>query len=198
MKAVEEYTLDEIQEIDNLELRNKLMTFYQEKRLELESDPFSRKVLRSYPNCSISQLISILNTEFLEHTSFYNFPGKQVWFYPTVREYKSEFDTTCAFSGGVIRKGSLYCCYRPLLEVVNSNRTYVLSKALKTEMAYFSDLPTTMMEFDIFTQKIENYQDYQNEHIDYEALNYYFGGTVLLLELRKDRRKVRKKGRKKV
>ena len=155
-------------------------------------------MIRSYPNCSIRELESILSGEFFEHTSFYCFPEKQVYFYPTVREQKCELNTTCAFSGGRIQRGSVYCCYRPLLEVISSNKTYVLSKTLKLETVYFSDLPMTIREFDIFTQKIENYQNYQNERIDYEALNYYFGGTVSLLELRKDRRKVKKKGRRKV
>lgn len=190
MKAVEEYTLDEINEIEDLELRTHLQKIYYEKRLELGDTPFSKRVIQSYPNCSILDLESILRSAYFEHTSFYNFPNKQVYFYPTVREQKCECDTTCAFSGGKIQRGCLYYCYRPLLDVVDSGRTYVLSKTLKLETMYFSDLPTTIQEFDVFTQKVENYWNYQNEHLDYECLNYYFGGTVRLLELKKGRRKV--------
>jgi len=189
LKALKEYTLEEIKKIEDLELRSRLQEFYQEQRLELENTPFSRRILRSYPTCSIVDLESILSSEYWEHTSFYNFPNKQVFFYPSIREQQSEFDITCAFSGGKIKKGSLYCCYRPLLEVVDSGKTYVLRKTLKLETLYFSDLPTTIQEFDVFTQKIENYWNYQNEPLDYEQLNYYFGGSVGLLELRKDRRK---------
>ena len=189
MKAVEEYTLEEINKIEDLEVRNQLQRFYREKRLELGDTPFSKRIVKSYSNCSISDLESILHAAYLEHTSFHHFPDKQIFFYPRTREHQAEFNTTCAFSGGKISKGSFYCCYRPLLDVVDSGRTYVLSKTVKLETAYFSDLPTTMQEFDDFTQKIENYWNYQNERLDYEQLNYYFGGSVELLELRKGRRK---------
>lgn len=190
MKAVETYTLEEINQIEDLEIRKRLQKFYREKRLELGNNPFSRRILQNYPDCSISDLESILQVEYLDHTSFYHFPNKQVFFYPSIREYRSEFNTTCAFSGGKIQKGSFYYCYRPLLDVVDSGRTFVLSKTLKLENMYFSDLPKTVHEFDDFTQKVENYWNYQNERIDYEHLNYYFGGSVKLLELRKGGRKV--------
>jgi len=190
VKKIEEYTLEEINQIEDLELRNRLQRFYQERRLELGDTPFLKKIVKSYPNCSIASLESILEMKYFEHTSFYHFPNKQVYFYPTIKERQCEFGTTCAFSGGRIQRGSIYYCYRPLLDVVDLGRTFVLSKTLKLEASYFYYLPTTIQEFDIFTQKVENYCDYQNEPLDYEQLNYYFGGAVRLLELKKGRRKI--------
>ncbi len=185
MKTIEEYTLEEMNQIEDLVLRENLKKYYREKRLELGSTPFLRRIMKEYPNCSIKTLETILHSEYLESTSFRHFPGKQVFFYPSIREYKSEFNTTCAFSGGKIKKGRIYCSYRPLLDVVDSGKTYVLKKTLKLETAYFSDLPTTMQEFDSFTEKVENYWNYGNDPIDYEQLNYYLGGSVDLLELKK-------------
>lgn len=157
VKKMEEYRLSEISQIEDQEKRILIRQFYDEKVKELVDTPFSRRVLHSYSDCSISELESILYGEYLEKTSFYHFPEKQVYFYPTVREYQSDFNTTCGFSGSIIKKGSLYYCYRPLLDVVDLGKTYVLQKTLKLETAYFSDLPTTISEFDIFTQKVENY-----------------------------------------
>lgn len=192
MKAVEEYTLEEINEIEDVEFRNRLQKFYQEKRLELGSTPFLRRVINGHPNCSIVNLQYLLDSECLECTSFYNFPNQQVYFYPTVRECQSKSDIACAFSGGKIKKGSVYYCYRPLLDVVDSGKRYVLRKTLKLETMYFSDLPTTIQEFDDFAIKVENYWLYPNERLDYECLNYYFGGSVGLLGLGKRKRKSEK------
>ncbi|MDE5587085.1 MAG: hypothetical protein K2I72_01785 [Bacilli bacterium] len=193
MKALEEYTLEEINKIEDLELRRNLQKFYQQKILELGNTPFSRRVIKNFPGFSIMTLQSILQSEYLECTSFYHFPNKQVCFYPSIHEYKSEFNTTCAFSGGPIKKGSFYYCYRPLLEVVDSGKKYVLRKTLKLETMYFSDLPTSIQEFDDFTTKVEHYWLYPNERLDYECLNYYFGGSVGLLELGKRKGKRKKK-----
>ncbi|MCI8588648.1 MAG: hypothetical protein HFG40_03245 [Bacilli bacterium] len=190
VKKMEEYRLSEISQIEDQEERRIIQQFYDEKVKELIDTPFLRRVYHNYSDCSISELESIIYGEFLEKTSFYHFPNEQVYFYPAIREQKSEFNTTCCFSGSIIKRDSFYYCYRPLLDVITRGKVYVLKKTLKLETAYFSDLPTTISEFDIFTQKVENYWNYSNEAIDYEQLNYYLGGSVELLELKKKGRKL--------
>lgn len=122
---------------------------------------------------------------YLDSSSFYHFPGQLVNFYPSIRELKSERDYTCFFSGAKIKEGSFYYYYRPLLEVINNGKTYVLQKTIKIETSYLSYLPQNMNDFDIFTQKVEHYYNYPNEELDYEQINYYCGGSINLLELKK-------------
>lgn len=191
MKAVEEYSLQEINQIEDLKLREEYRKIYESMRLRLLDTPFNRRIGNYYPDVSIQVLEKILLKEMIEHTSFYNFPNQLVYFYPAIKEQKAGNNPTCAFSGSKIKNGSLYCCYRPLLDVVNSECRYVLNKTIKVETVYFSDLPKTIQEFDCFSEKIENYWHYPNEPLDYEQINYYLGGSVGLLKLNR-KRKIKK------
>ena len=82
--------------------------FTNEKLEELNSTPFTRKILAKYKDLSIRNLEHILESIYLESTSFYHFPGQLVNFYPSIRELKSKNDHTCSMSGGKIKKGSFY------------------------------------------------------------------------------------------
>jgi len=188
LKAVEEYSLKEINKIEDEKLREQYKKMYEYAIQSLISTPFDRRIRNYYPDVSIREFERILERETIEHTSFYNLPNQLVCFYPTLKEQSALSNQTCAFSGSKIKNGSLYYCYRPLLDVVNSNCQYVLKKTIKVETAYFSDLPRTIQEFDIFAQKVENYWNYPNDIVDYEQINYYLGGAVELLKLNKKRK----------
>jgi len=185
MSQMENYWLSKINEIKEEEVKQQYQSLYE----NLKNSRYFRNITPDFEKISISSLLDKLEKEIENMTSFYTFPNQRVSFYPTFRERKSTKHITCAFSNSVIKKGSLYCNYRPLLDVIDSKRTFVLDKSLKVEIGYLSELPTTIHEFDDFSEKVENYWNYPNEPLDYEAINYYLGGTVRLLELRKEKRK---------
>ena len=77
---------------------------------------------------------------------------------------------TCDFSEAKISKGSLYINYRPMLKNINNGDTYVLNKTIKTETAYYDDLPKNITELEEFNDRIINYEYYEDGYIHYDHL----------------------------
>lgn len=54
------------------------------------------------------------------------FPNDVVYFYNGSREMKASSQITCDISGSIIRKGTLYCYYNPLIQNKRTGIRYKL------------------------------------------------------------------------
>lgn len=125
----------------------------------------------------------ILEQYYLENLSKYFFPGSLTAFYPKIDEHHTTRDIICDMSESIIKKGSLYVCYRPLIENLETNEVFVLKRTIKCESSYLSLLPNNIFEFEELNERIKNYAYYtQNE--DYSRLHYQQGGELVLQKLR--------------
>ena len=76
------------------------------------------------------------------------FPNDVVYFYNESREMKASSPITCDISGSIIRKGTLYCYYNPLIQNKRTGTRYKLTRPIKIETSYEEYLPRDMFSFE--------------------------------------------------
>ena len=76
------------------------------------------------------------------------FPNDVVYFYNESREMKASSPITCDISGSIIRKGTLYCYYNPLIQNKRTGIRYKLTRPIKIETSYEEYLPRDMFSFE--------------------------------------------------
>lgn len=154
-----------LKELETLKDAKRLVEQY---NLSIESlkcaNRFNREIVLKQYGLPISKI---------EENCFYNLEkhcdddGNIMAFYPVIREVRSSINRICHFSGAIIRKGSIYIYYRPLLENVITHSTYVLQKPICTEVAYEQDLPKNYMEFCYMDKQLQNGLDYYDFSVNY-------------------------------
>ncbi len=61
---------------------------------------------------------------------------------------KASNPITCDISGSIIRKGTLYCYYNPLIQNKRTGIRYKLTRPIKIETSYEEYLPGDMFSFE--------------------------------------------------
>ena len=168
IKTFETMTLREIIHLKN----NYLVQRYKEEISKLMIDKFSKEVVQTLYGDPLIDIIEAVEEKANENRSESLFPGQNIIVYPGIKEVRAmkEEGYTCDFSEAKISKGSLYINYRPMLKNINNGDTYVLNKTIKTETAYYDDLPKNIIELEEFNDRIINYEYYEDEYIHYDHL----------------------------
>ena len=176
-------------------------SFLSEEHTELKDFPLSKDFLSKYkggvlrlvrrillekPNLSNNELEEIIDYELLKCTSQYFFPGNICFFYPKFFEKRARKKYVCDISGSIIQQGSFYLSYRPSIDNITLNRTFVLKRTIIAESSYFDFFPSTFDTFEELARFLAH--SYELFEMDYD----YYGiskriGDLSLLELRKRR-----------
>jgi len=104
-------------------------------------------------------------TFIINNTSHLFFNKHLTILYPRNRIYKANNSVTCCFSGEIINKNSEYIYYRPLLDDLNSGKTYIVTPTIKISPHYEEYLPTTIRELEEFQRNLID--SYSNDEINY-------------------------------
>lgn len=172
-------SLNQINEINDLSLKKEFLILYNEEIKKLEQDPTGNLFID--PDKSIEEIYFDIEQYTESLRSEYLFNNDIVKFYPSIKEVVANRDTTCHFSGGIIRKGSLYCNYRPFLQNMDTGQKYVLKKTIKVETGYRHFLPTTLKKFEEFIYNLDNaYSLNKDSELDYYSINCNLGEWSLL------------------
>lgn len=131
---------------------------------------------------SIEEIERLIELEYINWTSNCFFPNHVVAFYPNIKEYVAFRDILCHVCGGVIKAGSRYYAYRPMIRDVDTKRVYVLKKTMKVEIGYLELLPLSICEFEDMDMRIRNAYIDNDEKFSGILANY---GELELLELRR-------------
>ncbi len=186
MKAFEQKTLSEIYESGNKEEE----ALYFSYLASLETSKIAKNIIERYEGEPIDVIYNKILQAEEDITSQVIFPGQMVIFYPNIKERKAKDYITCDFSAGIIYPGSIYISYRPLLDNLTTKETYVLKRTIKVETGHYTDLPTTIQEFEGLELKMQMSYDrdvYDNSGIEYSHLNQRTGGQFLLQKLKRRR-----------
>lgn len=133
------------------------------------------------------KLYKYIEKLILEHTSNFLFPNHYIAFYPQVEEHKASKDTICNLSGSVIKKGEKYYCYHPLIENLDNNKIYTISKKVKASLGYQDKFPMTLSHYEEWYYKLKNAYYNQTDEIDFYLLSIECGDTAFeVMELKKN------------
>lgn len=151
----------------------------------MEITRLTREVLEELESKSQYEQYELLQQYYLKNTSNYYFPNDLIAFYPHIIERRASRDIVCDISEVIISKGNYYINYRPLLENLNTKKTYVLKRTICCSLCYGNMLPTNILELEDLNSRIRN-PNTDNDKINLEGLRYY--GEMKLLKLNKNRR----------
>lgn len=182
-----DYSLKDINNITEPSIREYFINEYKSQISELANNSFSKRIINNYisDGLSINDLSEIIETETLANTSLSLFPNKIVLFYPHFKFPKASTYLACDICGSLIKPGTSYCSYRPLLEVISKREVYVLKKTIKCEMGYYNDLPKNLMEFEMWHNALQNQFTSVLDNIDSYQLSTQIGEGFTLQKLRK-------------
>lgn len=178
MKDLEEYTLKEIVDLNNSYLYNE----YVDAINSLATNRISRRVIKSMFGESINRVFQEIVTEEEQHRSHSLFSDDLILLYPNIHEQKAQRKVICSFSGGIIYPGSFYLTYRPFLENITKNKSYILKKTIKVEVGYYDLLPKNIQELEWLQHNIQ-LETSSSDGINYSHLNQVLGGTIPLTKL---------------
>lgn len=151
----------------------------------MEITRLTREVLEELESKSQYEQYELLQQYYLKNTSNYYFPNDLIAFYPRIIERRASRDIVCNISEVIISKGSYYINYRPLLENLNTKKTYVLKRTICCSLCYDNMLPTNIFELEELNDRIRN-PNTDSDEISMETLRNY--GEIKLLQLNKSRR----------
>ena len=106
------------------------------------------------------------------------FPNDVVYFYNEFREMKANNPIICDISGSIIKRGTLYCYYNPLIK---NKRTgmYKLKRPIKIETSYEEYLPRDMFSFEELDEILSRDNlEYIYRGIDVSHLALVMGGRL--------------------
>lgn len=179
MREIEEYTLEDIKLLQN----RKLYDAYNQEIANLQTNRIASNVVNKMYGEPLNKIIRIVEEEEDYNRSMSLFPGDLVLLHLGLKEMHTRTFITCDFSGSLIRPKDLYINYRPLVENLTTNNTYVLKKTIKVEPGYISELPKDIHEL----EQLEMYMNLEkeNKNIDYSHLNRQMGGELKLQKLKR-------------
>jgi len=111
------------------------------------------------------------------------FPNQKMLVYAPLREVVAKKEYTCSFSASIIRVGTIYVPYRPMVKNIDTKETYVLKDTLRVDPYYYTDLPTSIGELDQLSIKILT-QPEDGMGIDYSHLCNEVGGSFSFVKLK--------------
>lgn len=179
MKTIEEMSQEEIKRLND----KKLIEWYEQEIANLKRNKLAKDIIEKEYGSSILQLMDQIEEEERQLISELFFSGEMMEMYPNIKEQRAKKPITCDFSGGIIKPGSFYASFRPLLKNINNGRTYVLKRTIKVESGYESDLPTTIQELENFFLRAENEPE-DGRGIDYSHFMTTMGGCLSFQELK--------------
>ena len=181
MKQFDEMTLEEIKETCDVELLKQYYVYIE----SIKTNAFYKSILDELEGKSLKEIYYAILEAEQNYKSEVFFPGDITMLYPRIKEQKARKYTTCDFSSGIIRPGSLYVSYRPLIYNLTTGETFVLSRTIKVEVGYSDDLPKTILELESLYNKIsvDNYDDQRGIH--YSHLSQCLGGQIILQKLKR-------------
>lgn len=180
MKELEEYNLEEIILLNDKELYE---TYLKEVEL-LRKTPLGKEITEKMYGYSLIDIYKKIQQEEEKIRSYLFFPNQLIKFYPSKKENHAKNSLTCDFSGSIIKKGSLYISYRPLLINISTSEKYVLKRTIKVESGYCYDLPENIQELENLYENMKA-EENANDGIDYSHFNQRMGGQILLQKLQR-------------
>ena len=165
-KDIEEFSLNEIKEIQDQEIREYLLKEFERIKNEMFFHRLPRRASEKYFDNSKSLIENYyrISSVCQEHVRLFLFPGHDMILYPKVT-YRHATKTIWLHLGDYkIEKGDPYCVYRPLIEDLTTNKKYVLKKSL------FASLDCV----DLFPQDFRTFEEW-----DYKLQNAYFNPSEL-------------------
>ena len=179
IKSFENMTLSEINLLHNKQLTKQ----YNTELAKFGIDKLAKEIIQTLYGSPIIEIYEAIEESKKEFQSQSLFPGKSIVVYPCIKEVKAKEEYICDFSGARITPGSLYVSYRPMLKNIENGDAYVLKRTMKLETSYSYLLPTNISELEEFNDKINNYQYYDNEDIQYDHLYIQTGGGLVFKKL---------------
>lgn len=186
------YTLDDIYNLENDEIKRELLQIRTSLIDNLECDRISRKIIKENKELSVNDIETLLENAYINSTSQLYFPNDLCYFYPKIMEKRSKTIRFCDVSGAIINKNSPYYVYRPMIDNITRGKTYVLKCSIQTEIGYYDFFPQTLYEFEDLSMKLENPYELEDDDYNYYDLSKKLGSCLSLLELKKKKVKVRK------
>ena len=179
IKQFENMTLKEINLLHNKQLTKQ----YNFELLKFGIDKHAKEIIQTLYGAPITEIAEAIEESILEYKSESLFPGSLIKVFPGITEAKAKKEYTCDFSGARINIGNLYVNYRPMLKNIANGEAYVLKKTMKLEPCYEYLLPTNIVELEELINKIDNYQYYEDEDIQYDHLYMKTGGGLAFKKL---------------
>lgn len=174
------YTLDEIIALNNQELYETYFNYLN----DLATNRIAREVIQTMQGFSLNRISEKIFQQEEQNRSTMFFSGDLVLLHESIKESRARNFITCDFSGGQIIPGSHYLAYRPIIENISTNNSYVLKKTIKVETGYYADLPRDISELEELQKNLELELDL-NDGINYSHLNRQMGGSLTLMPLRR-------------
>ena len=150
----------------------------------LKKNRLCKRIISNNYGLSIIELEELLEIEEMKHNSQYYFPGDTVLLYSRNYEQKTKKNITCNFSGAIIRPGSFYINYRPLIDNISTGEVYVLKNTLKVDKSYSYILPTTIQELENLTYNLLSDSE-EYETIDFSHLRQVVGEDFSFQKLKR-------------
>lgn len=179
IKQFEDLSLHEI----NLLHNKRLVSEYDYILNQYRTDKLANEVIQTLYGSPIVEIVEAIEENKLEYESHSIVPGSSILVFPGIKEVIAQKEYTCDFSGAIISIGSLYVNYRPMLKNIENGDAYILKRTMRLETGYEHCLPTNIVELEEFNDKINNYQYYEDEDIQYDHLYIQTGGGLQFKKL---------------
>lgn len=179
IKQFEDLSLQEILLLHNKQLEKEYKCILDKYR----TDRIANEVIQTLYGAPIYDIITAIEELKLEYQSHNIVPGSTVLVFPGIKEVRAQKEYTCDFSGSRINIGSIYVNYRPMIKSLDNGDVYVLKRTMRVETAYEYYLPTSISELEEFNNKINNYEYYEDEDIQYDHLYIQTGGGLQFKKL---------------
>ncbi len=186
-KEYYDYTLKEIMAIPNRALRVQLLTLYKQDIINMADSRVARRVIRAHEGESIASITDAMSQFIRDNTSYYLFEGNIVMVYPKFSLAKAKEEKVCSLCTRLIHPGNRYVIYRPLIDNLTTNETFVLDRSLQVHDTCKDNLPISIAQFDAIQMGIIDYHNFDEYEgmISYSELNDRFNGGFTFKRLNK-------------
>lgn len=181
MIQLEALSLSEIKKYDSTQIKD----YYQELE-KLKTNRISKRVVENLIGEPLLKIVEEVSKEEEQFRSYQYFPGDLILLYSNFQEKRSRNYTTCDFSGALIYPGSLYINYRPLIDNLTLNETFILKKTIKVESSFAHRIPTNILELEVLENKM--LLESEDPEIDFSHFNRQMRGDIRLQKLKRRRK----------
>ncbi len=178
MEIFDNYNFEEITLKNNKDLYHKYLK-------EMCNNRLAKKIVQEMYGQSLPSIYQKIIEEEANHRSLDFFPGDLVILYDGIKYSSAKKFITCYFSGAKISPKSKYIIYRPLLDNISKNESYVLKRTIKVESGYESALPQNIYELETLQRNINLQNNYENDGIDYSHLTNQIGEDLIFQKLKR-------------
>lgn len=191
-KSIDEYSLNEINQIKDSELKLILLKEFYSLLLECKNKNmltrYAYQKAKYPPNMPLGEFINQINCSIsLDYNSDFLFPGNLVMLYPYFDHHVAKKQLKAHLGSDYISPKEEYCRYRPLIVNITNGKRYTLVTSLISEPIYQDLFPTTFRQFENWCYNLEHAYYYNNSEIDfYELSTKLQSDTLQLRELNSD------------